>query len=70
VEAVAARPAIVATATTICGKTMTHTAHARGPGNRANPCSTVAPVQTAYRPISRLMNHLSATAAISAQSST
>lgn len=47
---------------------MIQTAQFRGPGNSLKPSRTEPPVQTANRPISRLMNHLRTTAAIIAQS--
>lgn len=61
-----AMPATVATATASCGSRIAHSAQPRGPGSRAKPCKIVSPVHTVNRPISRLMNHFSTTAAICA----
>jgi len=48
---------------------ISQTAECDGPGSRAKPWSRERPVHTVYRPISRLMNHFSVTAATSAQTS-
>ena len=42
---------------------MSQTAQFLGPGSCLKPSRTVAPVQTAKRPISLLMNHFRSTAA-------